>query len=334
MIGRVPPLRMQPRLFSSRVESPPALLPGVGCPALLAADPLDGFAHHGCRTHVDEDVAQFTDGRVAGDTGGCVGAAALDAEEELGGVEPLLGLHRSFRSHVSRRADRLLDGLERAAFLLNTEGDNRLAGHGLDLFSKLFVGNRLAAEADDDHAVDVRITCKAREDFLAHGGVRSDVRAACVEDDVHGTADLACYDPAALAAAGAGRKDQHVVADAGSSFSSSVAEELESLEIRSAFGLLCAHPEFGTCHLAVVISGDAEQVVMGDPVTFCDRFGCVTEALIVLDDLAVLRNVRDGDLVAVGDVFLGCKRQDLVSPAVGDCGTFRYINHAGYDVIG
>ena len=31
--GLVPPLRMQPRLFSSMVESPPALLPGVGWPA-------------------------------------------------------------------------------------------------------------------------------------------------------------------------------------------------------------------------------------------------------------------------------------------------------------
>ena len=28
--GRVPPFRMQPRLFSSIVESPPALFPGVG----------------------------------------------------------------------------------------------------------------------------------------------------------------------------------------------------------------------------------------------------------------------------------------------------------------
>ena len=32
-MGRVPPLRMQPRLFSSSVERPPALLPGVGWPA-------------------------------------------------------------------------------------------------------------------------------------------------------------------------------------------------------------------------------------------------------------------------------------------------------------
>ena len=32
-MGRVPPLRMQPKLFSSSVDSPPALLPGVGCPA-------------------------------------------------------------------------------------------------------------------------------------------------------------------------------------------------------------------------------------------------------------------------------------------------------------
>ena len=28
--GRVPPLRIQPKLFSSIVERPPALLPGVG----------------------------------------------------------------------------------------------------------------------------------------------------------------------------------------------------------------------------------------------------------------------------------------------------------------
>ena len=142
---------------------------------MLAADPLDGLAHHGCSAHVDEDVAELADCRVACDAGSCVGTAALDAKEEFRGVEPFFRLHCRFRCHVSCGADCLLDCLECAALILNSEGDDRLACHGLDLLFELLVRDCLAAEADDDNAVDVRVAGEAGEDFLAHGCIGSNI---------------------------------------------------------------------------------------------------------------------------------------------------------------
>ena len=125
-----------------------------------------------------------------------------------------------------------------------------------------------------------------------------------------------------------------MIADARPAFGSSVAEELEGRKIRSALGLLRAHLKFRTCHLVLIISGNAEQVVVGYPVTFLNFFGCVTEALIVLDDLAVFRNVCERDLVAVGDVFLSDEREDLISLSVGDFGSLGDVSYTCDDVIG
>ena len=125
-----------------------------------------------------------------------------------------------------------------------------------------------------------------------------------------------------------------MIADARSAFGSSVAEELEGLEIRSALGLLSAHLKVSPRHLAVVVSGDAEKVVVRDPVTFLNGFGSAAEALIVLDDLAVFRNVCERDLVAVGDVFLSDEREDLVSLSVSDFGSLGDVSYTCDDVVG
>ena len=194
--------------------------------------------------------------------------------------------------------------------------------------------NCLTAEADDDDAVDIGIAGKSREDFLAHIGVGRHIGTSGVKDDVHSAAHLARHDPAALASTCTGGEDQNVVADSRSAFRSSVAPELEACKIRRAFGLPCAHDEIFAGLLALVISGDAEKVVVGDPVALPNRFGSLSEALIILDDLAALGNICQGDLVAVGDVLLSCQGEDLVALAVCYGGTCGDVCDAGDDVIG
>ena len=196
------------------------------CQQMLAADPFDGLAHHGSCAQIDQQIAQFADCRVAGDAGSGVRTAALDAQHQLGDVAQLFRLHGSFRCHLAGGANRFLNGLEGTALFLNAKGNDRLAGHSLDLFTQLCVGNGLTAQTDDNDTVNVRVAGKARQDFLRHRSVGGNIRTAGIEHDVHSTAHLTCNDPAALTAAGTGWKNQNVVADACASFFAFVAPEL------------------------------------------------------------------------------------------------------------
>ena len=196
------------------------------CQQMLAADPFDGLAHHGSCAQIDQQIAQFADCRVAGNAGSGVRTAALDAQHQLGDVAQLFRLHGGFRCHLAGGANRFLNGLEGTALFLNAKGNDRLAGHGLDLFTQLCVGNGLTAQTDDNDAVNVRVAGKARQDFLRHRGVGSNIGAAGVEHDVDRTAHLTCHDPAALTAAGAGGKDQDMVADTCTAFFAFITPEL------------------------------------------------------------------------------------------------------------
>jgi hypothetical protein len=104
-------------------------------------------------------------------TGGGVGAAAFNADEQIGNIEQFLLLLSCFHGHVPGRADCFFYCFEGAAFVLDAEGDDRLGCHGLDFLLQLFMADCLAAKADDDDAVDVGVAGEAGENLLAHVGV-------------------------------------------------------------------------------------------------------------------------------------------------------------------
>ena len=121
-IGRLPVFTMLPRAFSSIVESPPAMLPWVGCepsrsarPArscrcsrrtatgtgahlvggaalgddVLAAGQLAGLAEDHRAALVDNSSSELADGPARAEAGRRVGLAALHAEQQLGELHGL-----------------------------------------------------------------------------------------------------------------------------------------------------------------------------------------------------------------------------------------------------
>ena len=299
---------------------------------MFPADPLDGLTHHGGGAEVDETVAQLTDRGVGRDAGGGIGTAALDAHEEFGDVEEFLLLKAGFRRHVSGRAGRLFDGLQCAALVLDTEGDDRFGGHLLDLRFEFLVPDRLAAEADDDDAVDVRVAGKAGQDLLAHLRVVRDVGAAGVEDDVDRAPHLARHDAAGFGTAGTTGQDEDVVPDAGPAFRAAVAPEFEPFvglhdrEVGSLFPGVFDQ-------LTVVVSRDAVDVFMGDPVPGGDTRVRLSDEFSVLDDFIALVDIDQRDLVAVRNGVLCLDGFDVVPVTVGDGLAFRDFPDAGHDVV-
>mgnify|MGYP007054491189 CR=1 FL=1 len=146
-------------------------------------------------------------------------------QHQLRRCRTALSVHGSFRCHLAGGANRFLNGLESTALFLNAKGNDRLAGHGLNLLTQLCVGNGLTAQTDDNDAVNVGFR-QSPSGLLRHRGVGSNIGAAGVEHDVDRTAHLTCHDPAALTAAGAGGKDQDMVADTCTAFFAFITPEL------------------------------------------------------------------------------------------------------------
>ena len=300
---------------------------------MLSADPFDGFAHHGCRTHVDQDIAEFSDRRIGGNAGGGIRSAALDAEEEFRSRERLLLLHGSFRGHIPRGSDSLLDRLERAAFILDPEGNNGLGRPGLDLLLQFFMRNGLAAEADDDNAVDIRVARESGQHLLAHRGIGSDIGTAGIENDIDSASDLLRNDPAGFASAGAGRQNEHMVADAGAAFRTAVSHKSEALKIRCAGRLLCTHGEGAVRQLGVIVPGHTEKVVIRDPAAGLYVGRQFSETLAVFQDMIALLQIGDSRLVTVGNIVRCRKRTYFVPLLKYDRFAFMHFRYTGHDII-
>ena len=91
------------------------------CQHMLAANPLDGLAHHRRRAEVDEAVGEIAHGRIRRNARRSIAAATLDAQQQLANGELFLLLCPSLGRHDACRAYGLFDGLQRAAFLLDAK---------------------------------------------------------------------------------------------------------------------------------------------------------------------------------------------------------------------
>ena len=299
---------------------------------VLSADPLDGLTHHGGGTEVDETVTQFTDGGVGRNAGGGIGPAALDAEEQFGNIEEFLLLEAGLCGHVAGGSGGLLDGFQRAAFVLDAEGDDRLGGHLLDLLAQLFVPDGLTAEADDDDTVYIRVAGEAGEDLLAHRRVVRDVGAPGVEDDVDRAPDLACDNAARLGTAGAARQDEDVVTDAGTAFRAAVTPELEAVFCLDDRVVDRLFP--GVLYqFAVIVSRDTVDVLVGDPVSGGDTRVRLSDEFSVLEDLTALVDIDQRDLVAIGNGLLCLDGLDVVPVTVGDGLALWDFPDTGHDIV-
>ena len=192
------------------------------------------------------------------------------------------------------------------------------------------MGNGFTAQANDDDTPHIGVAGKAGEDLLAHIRIGLNIGAAGVEYDVHSPLHLAGNDPGGFAATGAGGQNQDVVTDTGTALRSAVAPELHA-----GLGLYRLRQSFVLClyHLAVIVSGDTEQIVMGDPAALGNVTADHAKAFAVFDDVAALGNVHKGDLVAVGDVLLSGQAANLLPIAVGDGLTGGDIGDHGDHVV-
>ena len=242
-------------------------------------------------------------------------------------------LHTGLRRHITGGSYGLLNGFQRAALVLYAERYHRLAGHFLDFFPELHVGNRFTAETDDNHTVHVGVTGKSRQHLLTHFRIGRHIGTSSIKHDIHCAPHLAGDDAAALTAAGTGRKDQHMVADTGTSFRPPVTPELKFRQIGSACRLLRTHYKGFIRQLAVVIPGHAEQVMIGHPLPGFNVGRHIAQAFAVLDCLPAFRNVRNGNLMAVGNVFESRYRTNLsVFPVIDGLTRFDLVQ-TGYNVI-
>lgn len=135
-----------------------------GAPArqdVLRTDEFDCLGHHGGRAQIHQPVAEISDGGVGAEAAGSVAAAALDAQHQIGDVTGLPGYPGGVRHHLAGHADRLFDGFERAALLLDAEGDDGLVGDLENALPQLTVRDVFTAQADDYDAVDVGVGGKA-----------------------------------------------------------------------------------------------------------------------------------------------------------------------------
>ena len=88
------------------------------------------------------------------------------------------------------------------------------------------MGNGFATQTDYNYAIYIGVKCKAGQDFLAHSRIGCNITAACIKDDIYGSSYLGSHNAAGFAATGTGRENQNMVADAGTTFFSSVAIKL------------------------------------------------------------------------------------------------------------
>ena len=141
---------------------------GAAGEEVLGAVDLGGLGEDGGAAVADEDVDGCAEGGIGADAGVGVGAAALEAEDEVGSGDgcagDLIGLLEEFEDG----GDSLLDGAGGAPLLLNGAGAQGVGGAGegderLDL-----VG--LAAEAEEEDAGEVGVGGVADEDAAEEVG--------------------------------------------------------------------------------------------------------------------------------------------------------------------
>ncbi len=144
---------------------------------MFRAHDLGDLSEDGAAAQVDEPIGDASEGRIRGEPGGVVGAAAFQGEHELRHVTPLAGLPGK------RVAERLRDGRpprrgpDGAPFRLDGDDVDRLAvlarGVGEGLGDDL-----LASEREDHDGADVRMTAVRRQRLVSEMHVRPELAAA------------------------------------------------------------------------------------------------------------------------------------------------------------
>ena len=245
---------------------------------VFTTDPLNGLRHYSGCTHIHQQVAEFAGGRVARNAGRSITAAALNPKVKLGNIKQLPLLQTCLCRHFPCGTHTFFNRFQRTALVLDTEGNHRLGCHSLNFFPQLVVRDGFTSKTDDHDTVDIRIACKSGQNLLAHIGICLNIRAAGIENDIHSASDLTGNNSRCFTAAGTGRQDQNMVANAGTALASAITPKL--------------HFPSSLHHFRIIISGNTEQVVVCDPVSFSNEGIGFPQRFIIFDDFPAFRNIR------------------------------------------
>ena len=141
-------------------------LADLRCPSatgqnMLRTDELRGFRKDCRGPHVHQTVTDLTDQGIGRQTAGHIRTATLGSQHQLADGELLTPLQRRLLHHFSGCSDRLLRRGDRTAAFLNDELAHRLVGALLNgLYHQIHLAV-LAAQWNDDGAVNIRIRCES-----------------------------------------------------------------------------------------------------------------------------------------------------------------------------
>ena len=123
-----------------------------------------------------------------------------------------------------------------------------------------------------------------------------------------------------------------MVADAGTAFSSAIAPEFEavvSLDRLEVFRFLAGI----LYQLAVVIAGNTVDVLMVDKMALCNGAVGLADQFAILENLVTLVEILEGDLVAIGDVFLSADGEKLAAFLVDNILSLCNLRDTGHDIV-
>ena len=256
---------------------------------VLCADELRGLGENARAARRDDQIAHRADGRVGRQTARRVRTAAFRADDQLGDREFLSLEQARLGDHLLGVADRLLDGLERAARLLNDHALHGLAGALGDCLRDQIHLAVFAAERYEDRAVDIRVGRIARHDIHGKLLVDRDLRAALLIVEGYGAFDLLGNDACRIRGAHARGKDKYLVPHA-------------DAPVRTAIAVKC-HIMLPFLLFSAPVFLHAHDVVNVNMRTGRNECCCLSDVLAVFYDRLALCDVANGELVVDGDVL-------------------------------
>ena len=194
------------------------------------------------------------------------------------------------------------------------------------------MGNGLAAQADDYHAIDVRMASKARQHLLAHVGIGLHVGTARVEHDVHRSANLTGHYTARLTGADACGQNQDMVADARTALCATITPELEWFYLL--WSRLCStHLPVISSQFAVVVAQLSLQVLVVHPSAFYNVANESAQTLTIFDNLTANGQIRQSNLMTIRNILHSFQNDILAAFHEADILSFCDLSNCSDNIV-
>ena len=194
------------------------------------------------------------------------------------------------------------------------------------------MGNGLATQTDNHHAIDVGMAGKARQHLLAHVGIGLHIGTARVEHDVHRSANLTGHYTARLTGADACGQNQDMVTDARTALCTTVAPELESLPLLGS-RLISTHLPVISSQFAVVVAQLALQVLVVHPSAFCNVANESAQTLTIFDNLTANGQIRQSNLMTIRNILHSFQNDILAAFHEADILSFCDLSNCSDNIV-